>query len=81
MRKASFVAVLLAATAAMGETEPTPRQRRVRALEGMVESAGDDALQKFAETHVAPAFRDQLTPPGLARRLEGLVEFVLPRRR
>ncbi|HEY6554374.1 MAG TPA: serine hydrolase domain-containing protein [Vicinamibacteria bacterium] len=72
MRRMSFVWLLVAASAAMGETEPTPRQRRVRALEGMVESAGDDAIQNFAETHVAPALRDQLTPAGLTRRLRAI---------
>jgi CubicO group peptidase (beta-lactamase class C family) len=47
-----------------------PRQVRGRALEGMVQAKGDASLQQFAQTHMAPKYRDSFASP------DKLIEYL-----
>jgi CubicO group peptidase (beta-lactamase class C family) len=52
--------------------EPTPQQRRVRAVEGLVDSRGDASRAQFVETHLAPAYRASMSAAELDAHLEKL---------
>lgn len=55
---AAALALLTAAVVAVPvqEEAPRPRQQRGRAIEGLAETTGDEALRRFAEGHLAPAY-------------------------
>ena len=60
---------LLAAPARAQEPEQNSRQRRGRAIEGLIESSGEEALQRFIDLHVAPEYRDSFAPGALLDQL------------
>ena len=65
MLRSTVLAVLIvAAVAAIPAAQEgmNPRQRRGQAIEGMVNSSGDEALRTFAESHLAPAYRATFAP-------------------
>jgi CubicO group peptidase (beta-lactamase class C family) len=68
-----FVASLAPAQETVPQGGPPPRQLRGRAVEGMVESAGDASLRQFIETHLAPKYRDSFaTPDKLVEHLRAI---------
>ena len=61
MTKPLLIALVLCAASpvfAQEKAGPPPRQLRARAVEGMIESKGDASLKQFAETHLAPKYRE-----------------------
>jgi CubicO group peptidase (beta-lactamase class C family) len=60
---------LLAAPARAQEPEQNPRQRRGQAVEGLIESSGEEALLRFIDPHVAPEYRDSFAPGALLDHL------------
>jgi len=52
------------------DKEKSPLQLRGRAVEGMVESGGEESLRKFIEVHLAQEYRDKFAPGDLLKHLE-----------
>ena len=62
----------LAALAGVAPAQPEgapPHQIRGRAIEAMIEAADDSSLRRFAEEHLAPAYRDSFAPGALLAHL------------
>jgi len=72
---AAILVTLPSASSAVAQpAEMPPAQRRVRAIEGMVESAGEEAILQFIEMHVAPAYRDQIGAEALVAHVRKIRE-------
>jgi len=75
MKRASFgllcVALTMAVTPAQ-EQGRNPRQLRGAAIEGLAASTGEDALKQFTETHLAPGYRESMTPGALREQLSAI---------
>jgi CubicO group peptidase (beta-lactamase class C family) len=56
------------------ESPMPPRQRQGRAIEGMVESTGEESLRKFIEEHLAPDLSDSFTTAALLDSLRSIRE-------
>jgi CubicO group peptidase (beta-lactamase class C family) len=76
---ATFVCALAVSTASAQETAapeaqsgPPPRQLRARALEGMIQSTGDESLRQFIDLHIAPKYRDSFAPGKLLEHLRAI---------
>lgn len=78
MTGALLTAILLtlpfASSSVAQPAEGPPAQRRVRAIEGMVESAGEDSIRQFIEMHVAPAYRDRIGAEALVAHVRKIRE-------
>ncbi len=55
---AAFVLCVAVPVCAQEKSGPPPRQLRGRAVEEMIQSKSDASLQQFAETHLAPTYRE-----------------------
>jgi len=51
-------------------SNPGPGSRRGPAIEALIESTGPEALQSFAEEHLAPTYRRSFAPAALTAHLE-----------
>jgi CubicO group peptidase (beta-lactamase class C family) len=65
-----MTAVLFQAAALADDAEDIARHRHARALEGMVQSTGEEALRRFSNLHLAPAYCDSFPPGALLAHLE-----------
>jgi CubicO group peptidase (beta-lactamase class C family) len=74
MRRTVLVLATLAAISALAVAQPDPRQRRIRAVEGLVETTGEDAVRQFVETHLAPSYREATPPADVVARLRAIRE-------
>ena len=77
MTRSILMAMVLVAGLAAWATaqdDGAMRQRRGRAIEGMIESSGPEALRVFAETHLAPAYRVGFAPGELMAHLARIRE-------
>src|SRR5262249_899996 len=68
------LAVLAGVALAPAEAQVPPRQQRARAIEGMVESSGDESLRQFIDTQLAPAYRELMEPGDLLAKLRSIRE-------
>jgi CubicO group peptidase (beta-lactamase class C family) len=61
---------MAASPASARPDEPGARQLRGRAIEGLINSRGDQSLRQFCEDHLAPAYRDSFAPGELEALLQ-----------
>lgn len=65
-------AMLLASIALAQDSTDNPRQKRGQAIQGMIESEGEESLQQFVNLHVAPEWRDSMPTDELFAQLRNI---------
>jgi CubicO group peptidase (beta-lactamase class C family) len=68
------MAAVVLAGASQAQEEMGLRQQRGRALEGMIQSSGDESLRHFAETQLAPGYRAGFSGDALIEHLRRIRE-------
>lgn len=76
-------AVLIAAAAVLGapfaaavasDAEDIARYRHQKAIEGLAQSTGDEAIRQFIDLHLAPGYRDAFAPGALTGHVRKIRE-------